>query len=196
VEWANVFSDGTEDLEDYFTNQLGQRVHKLYTKFKDKNIVFTFTAAQQQVFEKYKKAFHTNTVNGSPEYSSIVLRHAVMEFRIAMLLTLLRYEHTLPEASIECSNIDFTVALILGFTYFNHAEHIHSILPGTSNSTLSTSANKLMAVLPNEFKTVEAIAIGLTKVKIKERQTNNLLGNLVACGLLEKTAHGIYKKLV
>jgi hypothetical protein len=194
VEWADVFDDTTDDLDDFYTNKLGQRVHALYTKFKDKNIKFSFTKEQQAVFNEYKKSFATDTIGHSPEYQSIVFRHATMEFRIAMLITSLRYEDKSLTDTIECSNDDFAIALILGFIYFNHAEYLYSVLPSTNNTNISTSANKLMAALPDEFETNEAIDIAFSVAKIGKRAVHGILKSLVACNYLEKKAHGAYRK--
>lgn len=128
----------------------------------------------------------------------IVFRLGAVLYRIAMILTALRKgAEKLKSSHVICTDEDFNTALSLAEVYFRHSLLLFNNLPKqdpTIQFKKEASRSQFFAALPEgEFSRQDALEIGKC-FRLGDRTIDNLLGNAVGT-ILEKIAHGKYKKL-
>lgn len=169
---------------------------------------FDFTDEQWEIFnlrfnnlQNQAKSFYGNNS------ISIIRRHGLMLYRIAMILTVLRYaeEHAnknyitdeSPIIQLECNDIDFNTAFLLTYTYIQHAFYLY----GCMNKTTATNINNKFMLsfyeaLPNntDFQRSKAIEIG-KEMGFENRTIDKYISILHKKGMLLSPRYGIYKKI-
>lgn len=131
----------------------------------------------------------------SEDLSSTSKRLGLILFRVAMIITALRYFDN-GELSNEfiCSENDFELALALVKVYQEHSVFMFRELPKQATVT-DKLLKQFFDKLPNSFKRKEAIDLAANFFNIKERTADLYLSKLVTFKWLEKTRNGIYQKL-
>ncbi len=184
------------DFNSFFSNQ-GSKVKEMNLRLKNGRYTFSFSEEQ---FETLTTSYSAKVellkkFEGDGAMSSLV-RHGLITYRIAMLLSILR-EMDNPQGSQEltCSDVDFSTAISLTDVYFEHALIMYSMLPRQSEKNINPRLMRFYSVLPSDvwFSRKKAIEYAVT-IGVKERSVNNYLRELTDRALLEKKETGRYKK--
>jgi len=215
-QWDKEADMAGVSFDDYFNELSG-----VFALIVSKSILaeqFSFTEKQKEIFhsrfEKWQNeflAFHNE------DGISIINRLANITFRIAMVLTAIRYgEQNQTETSLSneicisgqqnnptetpivyCNDIDFETAFLLVEVYKHHALFVYVTLKKnrTNKNPIDIMIQRFFEMLPltSEFSKFKAIEIG-KMINIKERTVGKYLEKLVKAGHLEKTRYGIYRK--
>jgi hypothetical protein len=134
------------------------------------------------------------------EAAGILMRLANITFRIAMILTAIRFgeqENSAETPVIYCSDEDFETAFLLAQTYKHHSLFVYVTLRNkpTNKKPVDKMVHMFFEKLPFEFKKEAANAIGAREdIGIKLRTVANYLDRLTRAGLLEQPKYGFYRK--
>jgi hypothetical protein len=131
----------------------------------------------------------------SEDLSSTSKRLGLILYRVAMIITALRYFDN-GELSTEqiCSDEDFDIALKLVKVYQEHSVFMFKELPKQATVT-DKLLKQLFDKLPTSFRRKEAITLANGEFGIKERTADLYLSKLVTFKWLDKTRNGIYQKI-
>jgi Protein of unknown function (DUF3987) len=121
--------------------QAGERIFQIFQKIQYQELSFEPTEKQEeqfnQIFQKWKDKT-TDMLDGQDDFWGSIHRGGVIAFRIAMILTLLRYaeEERLEniiesEEKLICSDDDFLTAIELSHIAINNAFSIFKRLPAS-----------------------------------------------------------------
>ena len=204
-EWLDGFSgyDSVNPFERVF-DELGSEVEKYYHKLNTVSEVwFSLSLVQQQKFNDYfaEEKQKMKELNGDL-YNASTHRLSWGLLRIAMILTALRYMHIdiIPER-VECSDVDFEIALSIIRTISHHNDYIFNVLnEGVTedlkvSETYSSAARaSLLSILQDSFtsKDMQAAAMKIGKsIRTVERQVRRA----IECGQVKMIGKGNYKKI-
>ena len=157
-------------------------------------IHFSLTHNQWNKLNEFgSKSLSKLTTFISEEMASTAKRLGLILYRIAMIISALRYfDNGEVPINMTCSDEDFDIALKLINTYKEHASFMFGELPkspGVADKTLK----KFFDLLPDEFQRKEAINLALN-MQIKERTADGYLSKLVSLKLLDQPKLGNYQK--
>ena len=205
-EWLDGFSgyDADNPLEKVF-DDLGNEVERYYQHLKNiQEVWFTLSFVQQQKFNDYfaEEKQRMKALNGDL-YNASTHRLSWALLRISMILTALRCMDTgkVPE-KIECSDIDFDIALSIIRTVSHHNDYIFNVLNEgvteevkISETYSSAARSTLLSILPDSFtsKDMQAAAVKISKsVRTVERQIRRAIDN----GQVKELGKGSYQKIL
>lgn len=205
-EWLDGFSgyDADNPLEKVF-DDLGAEVERFYQYLKNVSEVwFSLSIVQQQKFNDYfaEEKQRMKELNGDL-YNASTHRLSWALLRISMILTALRCMDTgkVPE-KVECSDIDFDIALSIVKTVSHHNDYIFNVLnEGVTeevkiSETYSSAARAtLLSILPDSFtsKDMQTAAVKISKsVRTVERQIRRAIQN----GQVKELGKGSYRKIL
>lgn len=205
-EWLDGFSgyDADNPLEKVF-DDLGAEVERFYQYLKNiPEVWFRLSFVQQQKFNDYfaEEKQRMKALNGDL-YNASTHRLSWALLRISMILTALRCMDTgkVPE-KVECSDIDFDIALSIIRTVSHHNDYIFNVLnEGVTeevkiSETYSSAARAtLLSILPDSFtsKDMQAAAVKISKsVRTVERQIRRAIQN----GQVKELGKGSYRKIL
>ena len=131
----------------------------------------------------------------SEDLSSTSKRLGLILYRVAMVITALRYFDN-GEISNEyhCTDEDFELALSLVKVYQDHSVFMFKELPKQATVT-DKLLKQFFDKLATSFRRKEAITFAEAELGIKERTADLYLSKLVAFKWIEKTRNGIYQKI-
>jgi hypothetical protein len=160
--WKDVFERNpyAEDYDSFFREK-GETLKSLYFSIKDKEIHFELTKLQQEHFNNYFSIMHEETYQffGNDIVGSI-RRIGLICFRIAMILSIIRYIDALPPENIICEDVDFNTAIALVAILKEHTVKTFNQLPSDNqHSDLSEKVYELYTKLPNCFKRIQGLEI-------------------------------------
>ena len=204
-EWLDGFSgyDTENPLEKVF-DDLGAEVERYYQHLKNiQEVWFTLSFVQQQKFNDYfaEEKQRMKALNGDL-YNASTHRLSWALLRISMILTALRCMDTgkVPE-KVECSDIDFDIALSIIKTVSHHNDYIFNVLNEgvteevkVSETYSSAARSTLLSILPDSFtsKDMQAAAVKISKsVRTVERQIRRAIDN----GQVKELGKGSYQKI-
>ena len=204
-EWLDGFSgyDADNPLEKVF-DDLGNEVERYYQHLKNiQEVWFTLSFVQQQKFNDYfaEEKQRMKALNGDL-YNASTHRLSWALLRISMILTALRCMDTgkVPE-KVECSDIDFDIALSIIRTVSHHNDYIFNVLNEgvteevkISETYSSAARSTLLSILPDNFtsKDMQAAAVKISKsVRTVERQIRRAIDN----GQVKELGKGSYQKI-
>ena len=204
-EWLDGFSgyDADNPLEKVF-DDLGNEVERYYQHLKNiQEVWFTLSFVQQQKFNDYfaEEKQRMKALNGDL-YNASTHRLSWALLRISMILTALRCMDTgkVPE-KVECSDIDFDIALSIIRTVSHHNDYIFNVLNEgvteevkISETYSSAARSTLLSILPDSFtsKDMQAAAVKISKsVRTVERQIRRAIDN----GQVKELGKGSYQKI-
>lgn len=208
-EWRDVFAQCDEPLSDRF-RKIGERyleLYKILLERKDNNIQFVLSVEQQKQFNNYFKSllFEQIGLHGE-QLDAFVKRLGLSTFRIAMVLTVLRYydleQRFDPKSqTIVCSDEDFTTAKTIADCLINHTAHVYAnLLPHDEQpisgrvQQLSTQELALYRSLGAEFTTQECQQAA-AKLNIPWKTAERYLGQFVSkYHLIDRVKNGHYRK--
>jgi hypothetical protein len=197
-EWKNVFEKNANNGIGSFFRTQGARIFNLYYSLKNLNaeIEFIYTDEQSDKFHHVFTQWHQEfyELHGEESLGS-ARRLGVIQFRIAMILSILRHFET-GEISMKwvCRDEDFKTALKITETLRKHAIAVFSMLPRQAGKKISGNKQKFYEVLPVQFKYQEAVVVGRS-CGIKVDAVQKYLRILTENSLLERSSHGNYIKL-
>ena len=204
-EWLDGFSgyDTENPLEKVF-DDLGAEVERYYQHLKGiQEVWFSLSFVQQQKFNDYfaEEKQRMKALNGDL-YNASTHRLSWALLRISMILTALRCMDTgkVPE-KVECSDIDFDIALSIIRTVSHHNDYIFNVLNEgvteevkISETYSSAARSTLLSILPDSFtsKDMQAAAVKISKsVRTVERQIRRAIDN----GQVKELGKGSYQKI-
>ena len=167
--------------------------NKLCDKFKrNKSQRFIMSKSQGETLDTVftESLKHSNALYND-DTTSVIYRHGLMGFKIAMVLSALRSN----ESEITCSDEDFETAMDLVEKVY--IPHSIDILSGFNKKPkeLTSTQKKLLSWINNKdsFKRGE-ILIEAKSLGIKDRTLGDILNRFLDLKLIIKTSHGIYKR--
>lgn len=186
----------------WYFDKLGQRVLDMAVCLNSSPTFVSFTDRQRKKLDRYfEREYYNVRVFGNEDVTSVVLRHRLIIFRIAMTLTGIRKgESRNTDKAHVVSDDDFDTAFHIGTACLQH-----SLLVSTSLKHSNTELHhkmpdaqvKLFAAMSDEFKTadllVEAGVRGISRAGVfrmlKKAQEYSLLVSL-SVGYYQKTEKG------
>ena len=170
----------------------------LFTKARE----FKLTTDQRTRLGKHLEAAYPTLIRMLGEdFHSVVLRMAVHIERIAMILSALRLTSSVvpDDIRLECSDIDYATAELIGNKLILHMAQAYQLVKGTEKMELPTvkpldQKQILLSLLPEEFE---------SKMLIEEAKAQGIPQSTVMrwCsqwidrGTLARTSFGHYKKI-
>lgn len=198
--WNNVFAcSDDETIDDHF-DELGKRFAYLNKELSEcSTIVFRLTTSQEEEFneffsrvqEDYAKMYGLDIVGS-------VRRLGVITYRIAMILTALRFMEGLKKTEkVFCSDTDFQSSLTMVQILLKHTAKVFESLP--TSATINANAEKtelkqqFFDRLPPNFNRETYLSLG-EQLNIPQRSSERYIQNFCKDGILVRTSHGIYRK--
>ncbi|MBN2746095.1 MAG: DUF3987 domain-containing protein, partial [Bacteroidales bacterium] len=197
-EWKDVFARPADDgLEVYF-NKLGNQFYQLYKELNSSlDIEFVLTTEQQQAFnQKFKswQGFYEKQLGY--EYNSTVRRLGLINFRMAMIFTVLRILETgeMPHPLV-CDEQDFTNSIAITEVLIQHASKVYSDLPAPINlPTRENREQRFFSLLPNSFSRQDYL-IAAEKLEIPDKTAQGYIAKLKKKGLIHNDKKDLYFKI-
>ena len=145
----------------YF-ERLGQRVLDMAVHLEKSPTFVVFSDKQRKRLDRYFEREYNNVrVFGNDDVASVVLRHRLIIFRIAMTLTGIRKGETKSTAEeIEILDDDFDIAFHIGTRCLSHSLLVSTSLKHSDTNQrhkLLDAQVDLFDVMPDEFKTSDII---------------------------------------
>ncbi len=200
IEWLDVFSASTDNLDDYFI-RLGLRFFEFHQTLQNVNQPIRFSLSPDQ-----QSQFNSFFADIQLEYSNIfgtdiiasVRRLGLITFRLAMILTTLRLMDGAPLAdSIVCSDTDFRTAIHMARILIQHSARVFSDLPSqNSNQSLTlknATAQAFFSKLPSQFDRPTYLAIA-DSLHIPAKTAEKQVSRLCQHGLITRVSQGKYVK--
>src|SRR5690606_33238878 len=127
---------------------------------KPKSIEFTFTKKQQAKFLQRIRPLRAGIIsNNSEGFVSNLHRHALVQFRIAMILTVLRQvENDQKAEQLVCTDVDFVLSQELMQTFLIHSQYTYNTI---DDGVLSLQDYDLIDDLNSVFTTQDAYKVGI-----------------------------------
>ena len=185
----------------YF-ERLGQRVLDMAVYLEKSPTFVVFSDKQRKRLDRYFEREYNNVrVFGNDDVASVVLRHRLIIFRIAMTLTGIRKGETKSTAEeIEILDDDFDIAFHIGTRCLSHSLLVSTSLKHSDTNQrhkLPDAQVDLFDVMPDEFKTSDIIdeagVRGISRSSVfrmlKKAQEYSLVV-LVSTGYYRKTEKG------
>lgn len=192
--FKDVFAPQAYNYSELF-EKAGNTIYNLYGKLfqlKDE-LSFKLTDNQRKRFQKDFKFIHEDILkNHSHSVIPNLNRHALIMFRLCMILTVLRNESDVAnKTELICSNRDFLTALKIIKVVLKHAIINHNSL---NDGGLSDLDEEVLFSLKQSFTRKEAIEAG-KKYNIPQRTIDDKLKQWQNKRAIKKVEQGRYKRL-
>jgi len=195
-DWADVSPcDGCANLTDFFNKQ-SEEYAKFFEYLQQSPLEIKLTAKQWERINKFgRETLDKINQFDNPNAPSLVKRHAVMIFKIAMVLTAFRqFEDATIAAQRTCEDKDFETALWLVEKSLESALKIFQQLPGGRLIKIEDKTEDFYSLLPDEFTRKDALELK-GKLNVKDRTIERYLRILVKAGKLDNYERGKYRKM-
>jgi hypothetical protein len=197
IEWidAGETANGI-NLTEHFDN-LGYDVLRLIEFLEiQPDISFKLTLSQWQKINEYgRECLISIATFVSEDMSSTVKRLAIIVFRIAMIITVLRYyDNGETDTTYTATDEDFDMALSIAKVYQEHSVFMFKELPKQGKVT-DEVVRRFYDKLPAKCQRKKAIAIA-EEMSIKTRTADLYLQRLCKFKYLKKVKNGFYNKLL
>jgi hypothetical protein len=198
---ADLYWDRAENisLDDYFCD-LSKDLSSIISKLKNIS-KFNLTDTQLDIFNnRFEKIQEEFASFFKRDNISIIRRMGLITFRIAMILSCLRYveneEIIEPDTFLECTDMDFNIAFSMMSTYLQHSLYVLVSMTNNKNNPIEENVLLFYEALPNsEFTRAGAINIVKDKnLNIEARTIDKYLKKLVGSKYLIHSKYGSYKK--
>jgi hypothetical protein len=198
-KWRDVSpgKSGGIDLTVYYED-LAREVLDIHLHLKNHTYNFNLTSDQWNKLNQQNEKRLNRIINFvSEDASSIVFRLGLIQFRICMVLSLLRHlENGVVDSNIVCEDVDFEISEKLSDVYLEHSIDMFNMLPKQNVQSIPKNLERFYNHLPDnqEFTNQEAVRIG-EKMGVSSRSVVNYLKKLKEQGLLvQPLEYGPYKK--
>lgn len=146
----------------FYYDDLGQRMLDIAIHLDGSPTFVSFSDKQRKRLDRYfEREYYNVRVFGNDDVTSVVLRHRLIIFRIAMVLTALRKgEKRDMELNWEISDRDFETAFHIGTTAMKHSLVVStSMKHGNQNQhyKMVTAQLDVFADMPDEFTTQQVV---------------------------------------
>lgn len=194
TEFKNVFETKSTNNKSVFEN-IADKIYNLYGKLSSLSepIHFEFTENQQKRFLSSLNFIWKDIVeNHTASFLPNLLRHALMIYRISMILTAIRQGETiLNESKIICNNRDFLISLQLAKTLLRHSQFVFDSM---DTGLLSIQDEEILDSLKSIFERADIIKKG-EELMIPNRTIDDKLRQWQVKKIIKKQSKGVYKKL-
>lgn len=192
--FKDVFAPRSYNYTELF-EKAGETIYTLYGKLfqlKDE-LPFKLTDNQHKRFIKDFRFIHEDILkNHSHGTIPNLNRHALMMYRLCMILTVLRNETDITnKAELVCSNRDFLTALKIIKVVLKHAIINHNSL---NDGGLSDLDEEILFSLNPSFTRKQAIEAG-HKLNVPQRTIDDKLKQWQVKRAIKKVGQGNYKRL-
>lgn len=203
--------DDSKNSLRYF-DSLAQRVLDMAIYLEHAPTFVSFTDKQRKRLDRYFEREYNNVrVFGNDDVASVVLRHRLIIFRIAMTLTgirkgeerkraaeveLLNRNGKLPEEDIAISDEDFDIAFHIGTCCLRHSLVVSTSLKHSDTGQhhkLPEAQVDLFDAMPDRFKTAEVLDVASVR-GISRSSVFRMLKKAQEYGLLVLVSVGCYAK--
>ena len=209
--WRNVFAQSDKTIDEQFL-EFGQRFKSIYdelVKREDRPIQVVFSKNQQAEFNKFFEELQTEQFGlYGDDLIASVRRLGLVCFRIAMVLTILRYEGSMPiiellSQAIVVDDRDFKTAMTISNCLINHTAHVYADIfnSGKADKGKNETADmlnhekSLYESLDTEYTTDDARRAA-EKLGIKWKSAERYLGKYVGkYRIAVRITNGHYKKI-
>ncbi|MGM9734467.1 MAG: DUF3987 domain-containing protein [Prevotella sp.] len=193
LEWRDVFAEEEVTLDEEF-EKMGKDLFVVYLKLtaRKEQLRFKFTSQQRQKFNRFFSELQDEqaAMLGDDIVAS-VRRLGLIAFRIAMVLTALRFIDT-PEIDIQnipeviCDDRDFNIALSMVNKLINHTSMVYSTMlrknGAEDENDVSVKMNMrdklLFDNLSVDFTTKDYVAAA-EKLEIPEKSAQKIIGRFI-----------------
>ena len=126
---------------------------------------------------------------------SSYFRLGLFTHRVAMIFSMLRYEDKKIPDIIECTDVDFELALTVSSLIKEHTIDILESIPSNGSESFKNSQQKeFYRSLPSgEFRTSDGFNVA-KRLGIAEKTAENYLSDLSKKAVLKRPKHGWYLK--
>lgn len=211
LRWHNVFADNERTIDEQF-QEFGQRFKGIYDELvmrKDSPIQVVFSKTQQAQFNQFFSELQTEQFGlYGDDLIASVRRLGLVCFRIAMVLTILRYEGSMPiiellSQAIVVDDRDFKTAITISNCLINHTAHVYADIfnCGKDDKSKNETADmlnqekSLYESLDTEYTTDDARRAA-EKLGIKWKSAERYLGKYVGkYRIAVRITNGHYKKI-
>jgi len=170
--------------------------YKLWKYLQSSPTLVRLTQNQWQLLDDFgeQHLFHMYNFHGE-ETSALVKRHALMAFKICMVLAAVRkYETGSHEPIVNCSDDDFITALNICKVSLYSSLHIVKLLPKATPQAQLELKNTFWVGLPDGFSRKEYLELG-SILKIPERTTDRWIKIFQDSKMLHRTALAQFSKV-
>lgn len=198
LEWKDVFANPVgKSLDEYF-QLLGDEFYDLYKSSSfSQPTEFKFSEKQQELFNTQFSQWQDqySTLIGL-DYIATVRRLGVVAFRIAMILSKLRViENQNQCETLNCSDIDFDIAMKMVDVLILHAKKVFNQVPGAPRTIKRTNLKeKFLGMLPKEFNRSQYLKTA-KELKIPIKTAEGYITKFISSNLLHKPMHNTYEKV-
>lgn len=193
ADFKNVFLPSLQDYKKDFelaSDEIFNLYQSLVTRSK---LEFQFTDKQNKKFTREFSKLHSKIKNHhSKSFLSNLNRHALIMFKICMILTVLRNKVENQE-SVVCNNKDFIVGLNIAKSILKHALFSHTNL---AEDILSEADENFLFSLPETFSRQKAQELGEQNFDIPARTVDDKLVQWRKKKAIKKISHGKYKRIL
>lgn len=209
--WRDVFAKSDNIIDEQFL-EFGKRFKGIYdelVKRNDRPIQITFSKSQQAQFNQFFSELQTEQFGlYGDDLIASVRRLGLVCFRIAMVLTILRYEGSMPiiellSQAIVVDDRDFKTAITISNCLINHTAHVYADIfnCGKDDKSKNETADmlnqekSLYESLDTEYTTDDARRAA-EKLGIKWKSAERYLGKYVGkYRIAVRITNGHYKKI-
>ena len=209
--WRNVFAQSDKTIDEQFL-EFGQRFKGIYdelAKRNDQPIQVIFSPSQQVEFNQFFAELQTEQLGlYGDDLIASVRRLGLVCFRIAMVLTILRYEGSMPiiellSQAIVVDDRDFKTAMTISNCLINHTAHVYADIFNSDKDAKSKNEptamlnleKMLYESLDTEFTTKDARQAA-EKLDIPWKSAERFLGKYVGkYRIAVRIKNGHYKKI-
>ena len=189
--------DNSKSSVRYYEN-LGMRVLDMAIHLDGSPTFVSFSDKQRKRLDRYfEREYYNANVFGNEDVSSVVLRHRLAIFRIAMTLTGIRKgEKRSTETELEIADDDFDTAFEIGKVCLRHSMLVSTSLKHGNNNAhykMPDAQLSLFAAMSDEFKT-SAILEEASVRKISRASVFRMLKKAQAYSLVSSLGGGYYRK--
>ena len=197
VKWKDVSPSNHNLNHKAIFKSAGNDLYTLYSNLMTLKNKIEFKLSDDQ-WKKLNADFGDATdvfeTNGLGVLKSSVFRIAPIQFRIAMILTVIRNIKSISKhKEITCSDVDFRSSQLLIQYLLNHTIKVSELFEKEKNK-LSVIEYSILSKLPKNFKRVDAIKIS-QKALVKDRTMDNYLKTWCIKKVVRKLSPGYYEKI-
>lgn len=194
-DFKDVFALNTKNNRVAFENA-SLKIFDLYGKLSvlETPIEFEFTIDQKQRFLKRLRFIRKDILNThSQSFLANLHRHALIMYRLCMILTAIRFEDKLTaEKKIICNNFDFILALRLMETLLRHSQFTFDTI---DSGHLSLQDEEILDSFKSINFTREQAIIEGEKKNIPKRTIDDKLSQWQKKKIIKKLSRGNYQKM-
>ena len=197
--WRDVSPKRGGNLSRFF-EEYSKKIDTIVDYYNKRIIEFELSDLQwARLNSDFANELSKSKLVNNENFPSVIKRHGLMVFRIAMILTAVRaFDETSKETTLICQDVDFRIALNLVSTYLKHAQIVFQIVDKAKPEEAADSFNamNLYDNLPKNdlFERRNAVNIG-ESLGFCNSSVDKYLKKLLKKGLIEqRKKYGPYSK--